>query len=93
MAEQADLSLTRSQAPDDRFSREVADTHFCSFNWILFLIWFVLAFWLPKICILKGNINQFFTIYTVLVVLKCHGTGIQILHGHVNLMLWFGVAS
>ena len=36
MAEQADLSLTRSQAPDDRFSREVADTHFCSFNWILF---------------------------------------------------------
>ena len=32
----------------------------------------------------NGNINQFFMICTVLVVLKCHGTPIW--HGHVNLM-------
>ena len=33
-----------------------------------------------------GNINQVFMIYTGLVVLKYHGTGIHILHGRVNLM-------
>ena len=34
----------------------------------------------------NGNINQDFMIYTVLVVLKRHGTGIPILHGRVNPM-------
>ena len=34
----------------------------------------------------NGNINQFFH---DLVVLKCHGTGIHILHGCVNLMCSF----
>ena len=34
-----------------------------------------------------GRINQFLMIYTALVVLKCHGTGIHILHGRVYLMI------
>ena len=34
----------------------------------------------------NGKINQFFMVYTVLVVLKCHCTEIHILHGRVNLM-------
>ena len=33
-----------------------------------------------------GKINQFFTMCTVLVVLKFHGTRIRVLHGRVNLM-------
>ena len=33
------------------------------------------------------NTKQFVMINNLLVVLKCHGTGIHILHGRVNLML------
>ena len=32
----------------------------------------------------NGKINQFFMVYTVLVVLKCHCTEIHILHGRVE---------
>ena len=35
----------------------------------------------------NGNINPFFMICTVLVMLESHGTGIHILHGRVNLMM------
>ena len=37
-----------------------------------------------------GNMNQCFMIYTVLVVLKCYGTGIHISHGYVNLIVLSG---
>ena len=36
----------------------------------------------------NGNINHLFMIYTVLVVLKFHCTGIHILHGRVNIMYY-----
>ena len=38
------------------------------------------------ISLLSAYINQHFMIYIVLVLLKCHGTGIHILHGCVYLM-------
>ena len=46
----------------------------------------VSAFWLRNMYS-NCNINKFFMFNTVLVVFKCHGTGINILHGRVNLMV------
>ena len=41
------------------------------------------------LCIIVLTKTCVFKIYTVLVVLKCHGIGIHISHGRVNLTKWY----